>query len=157
MGQERAVLRNITDSRNIGYGFQWTTIPDCMSRPRVLLADDHEALLNEIVVLLQADFDVVGTARDGAALLHVAARVNADVVITDFKMPGITGIEASSMLLQRGLCRAVVLLTMFADLQLANGARKAGILGFVLKVKAAEDLIPAIHCALRGETYISSF
>ena len=128
-----------------------------MARPRVLLADDHEALLDEIVVLLQGDFEVVGRARDGAALLDVAARANADVVITDFKMSGISGIEASSMLLQRGLCRAVVLLTMYADLQLAQGARKAGILGFVLKVKAGEDLIPAIHCALRGETYVSSF
>ncbi len=128
-----------------------------MARPRVLLADDHEALLDEIVVLLQGDFEVVGRARDGAALLDVAARANADVVITDFKMPGISGIEASSMLLQRGLCRAVVLLTMYADPQLAHGARKAGILGFVLKVKAGEDLIPAIHCALRGETYVSSF
>jgi DNA-binding NarL/FixJ family response regulator len=128
-----------------------------MARPRVLLADDHEALLDEIVVLLQGDFDVVGRARDGAALLDVAARANADVVITDFKMPGFSGIEASSMLLQRGLCRAVVLLTMHPDLQLAQGARKAGILGFVLKVKAGEDLIPAIHCALRGETYVSSF
>jgi DNA-binding NarL/FixJ family response regulator len=128
-----------------------------MVRPRILLADDHEALLDEIVVLLQGDFDVVGRARNGAALLDVAARANADVVITDFKMPGFSGIEASSMLLQRGLCRAVILLTMHADVQLVQGARKAGILGFVLKVKAGEDLIPAIYCALRGETYVSSF
>ena len=87
-------------------------------------------------------FDVVGRARDGAALLHIAARANADVVITDFRMQGISGIEASSMLLQRGLCRAVILLTTYADLQLAQGARRAGILGFVLKVKAGEDFDP---------------
>ena len=128
-----------------------------MARPRVLLADDHEALLDEIAVLLQPDFEVVGRARDGAALLDMAVRANADVVITDFKMPGITGIEASSRLLQQGLCKAAVLLTMHADLQLAQGARNAGILGFVLKVKAGDDLIPAIHCALRGEVYVSSF
>ncbi|MFZ1005312.1 MAG: response regulator transcription factor [Candidatus Sulfotelmatobacter sp.] len=127
-----------------------------MTKPRLLLADDHEDLLREVTALLQGEFEVIGVARDGAALVNIAADLNPDVVITDFKMPGLSGIDASSRLLERGLCKAVVLLTMYADRQLVDGALEAGILGFVLKVKAGEDLIPAIHSALRGETYVSS-
>ena len=126
-------------------------------KPRLLLADDHEDLLHEIVQLLEADFEVVGTARDGTALLEGAAHLGPDVVVTDFKMPKLSGLEAGRRLLQQDLCKAVVLLTMYADPQLVKDALRTGIRGFVLKVKAGEDLIPAIHCALRGETFVSSF
>ena len=127
-----------------------------MARPRLLLADDHEDLLHEVTALLQGEFEVVGVARDGTTLLEIAAHMNPDVVVTDFKMKGLSGIDAGSLLLQAGSCKAVVLLTMYADRQLIDGALKAGILGFVLKVKAGEDLVPAIYSALRGETYVSS-
>lgn len=127
-----------------------------MTRPRLLLADDHEDLLREVTALLQGEFEVIGVARDGAALVNIAAQLHPDVVVTDFKMPGLSGIDASSRLLEQGLCKAVVLLTMYADRRLVDGALEAGILGFVLKVRAGEDLIPAIHSVLRGETYISS-
>lgn len=127
-----------------------------MPKPRLLLADDHEGLLREVAGLLDREFEVIGIARDGAELMEIAARLNPDVIVTDFKMPGISGIEASQRLLERGLCKAVVLLTMYADQQLVDGALRAGIRGFVLKVKAGEDLIPAVHSALRGDTFVSS-
>jgi DNA-binding NarL/FixJ family response regulator len=128
-----------------------------MTRPRLLLADDHEDLLREVVALLDREFEVIGVARDGTALMDIAAHLNPDVVITDFRMPGLSGIDAGSRLLEQGLCKAVVLLTMYADEQLVAGALQAGIRGFVLKVRAGEDLVPAIYSALRGETYVSSF
>jgi DNA-binding NarL/FixJ family response regulator len=126
-----------------------------MPRPRLLLADDHEDLLHEVTALLRGEFEVVGVARDGAALMDIAAHLNPDVVVTDFRMPGLTGIDVGGRLLERGLCKAVVLLTIYGDQQLLDSALRAGIRGFVLKVKAGEDLIPAIHSALRGETYVS--
>ena len=128
-----------------------------MTRPRLLLADDHEDLLREVTALLDREFEVIGVARDGTALMNIAAHLIPDVVITDFRMPGLSGIDAGGRLLEQGLCKAVVLLTMYADQQLVDGALQAGIRGFVLKVKAGEDLIPAIYSALRGETYVSSF
>ena len=127
-----------------------------MTKPRLVVADDHEDFLREVTVLLEAEFDVLGVARDGTALLELAACLRPDVVVTDFRMAGISGLEAGSILLERGLCKAVVLVTMYADRQLMAGALQAGIRGFVLKVSAAEDLIPAIHHAFRGETYQSS-
>ena len=66
-----------------------------MTRPRLLLADDHEDLLHEVTALLEGEFEVIGVARDGMALVDIAAHLNPDVVITDFKMPGLSGIDAS--------------------------------------------------------------
>jgi DNA-binding NarL/FixJ family response regulator len=127
-----------------------------MTKARLLLADDHEDLLQEVTLLLEGEFEVIGVARDGPTLIDSAIHLSPDVVVTDFKMPGgLSGIDASSVLLERGLCKAVVLLTMYADRELVDGALQAGIRGFVLKVRAGEDLIPAIHSALRGETYVS--
>lgn len=126
-------------------------------RPRLILADDHEGLLYDLTALLTKEFDVVAVARDGISLVEIATRANPDVIVTDFRMPGITGIAASARLIESGLCRSVVLLTMYADPKLVEEAHRAGILGFVLKAKAGQDLIPAIHAALRGQTYVSSF
>jgi DNA-binding NarL/FixJ family response regulator len=125
-------------------------------KPRLLLADDHEDVLREVGVLLTHDFELIGVARDGLELLEIAASLNPDVVITDFKMPKMSGIEAGRRLLERGLCRAVVLLTVYGDPQLVRGAQEAGILGYVLKEKAAEDLIPAVFSALDGRAFVSS-
>ena len=128
-----------------------------MARPRIVLADDHEGILVEVQALLEAEFDVLGLVRDGAALVHLATELKPDVVITDFKMPGLSGIDASSILLERELCKAVVLLTMYPDPQLVENALRSGIRGFVLKVKAGDDLIPAIRSALRDETFVSQW
>jgi DNA-binding NarL/FixJ family response regulator len=128
-----------------------------MTRPRLLLADDHRDLLREVTDLLNGEFEVIGAASDGRELMEMAARLTPDVVVTDFRMPGISGIDAGARLLEQGCCKAVVLLTMHADRQLVDGALAVGIRGFVLKVNAGEDLIPAIHSALRGETYVSAF
>jgi DNA-binding NarL/FixJ family response regulator len=127
-----------------------------MRKPRLLLADDHEDVLREIGQLLQADFDVIGVARDGLTLVEIAANLHPDVVVTDFRMPGLNGIDASARLLQNGWCKAAVLLTLYVDRQLVRTALRAGIGAFVLKVRAGEDLIPAIHSVLRGGTYISA-
>jgi DNA-binding NarL/FixJ family response regulator len=125
-------------------------------KPRLLLADDHEDLLREVTVLLDKDFDLIGVARDGLELLEIAARLCPDVVITDFKMPKLSGIEAGRRLLELRHCKAVVLLTMYGDPQLVRGARAAGILGYVLKEKASDDLIPAVFSVLEGKAFLST-
>ncbi len=124
-------------------------------RPRLLLADDHEEFLEEVSRLLEGDFELVGLARDGAELVERARALRPDAVVTDFKMPRLTGILAGRKLVESRVCAAVVLLTMYRDPELVRDALDAGIRGYVLKDKAGEDLIPAIHRALDGETFVS--
>lgn len=125
-------------------------------KPRLLLADDHEEFLQEVRRLLDDEFDLVGLARDGAELLERAVKLNPDAVVTDFKMPKMTGIMAGRELVKDHVCVAVVLITMYRDPQLVRDAMDAGIRGYVLKERAGEDLIPAIHLALEGKTFVSS-
>jgi len=124
-------------------------------KPRLLLADDHDELLREVTELLGQEFQVLATVQDGMTLLFRAAELQPDVVVTDLKMPRLSGIDAGRKLLDQKLCRAVVLLTMYADPQLISSALDAGILGYVTKDRAGLDLIPAIKAALAGETFIS--
>jgi DNA-binding NarL/FixJ family response regulator len=90
------------------------------------------------------------------ALLAAGLELTPDAVVTDIKMPRIGGIEASRELLIREAVRAVVLLTVHSDPELIKSALDAGIRGYVLKVNAGEELIPAIYEVLRGGVFISS-
>ena len=130
--------------------------PVSPARLRVLLADDHEELLADISDFLSREFEIVGAAGDGASLVELATRLRPDVVVTDVRMPKISGIDAGRKIIASGVCKAVVVLTIFADARLAKVALEAGIRGYVLKINAGEDLFPAISRALKGETFVSS-
>lgn len=125
-------------------------------RYRLVLADDHPDVRREIRELLDSEFDVLRAVGDGAALLQATGELRPDVVISDIQMPEMDGIEAGSQMLGRGLCEAVVVLSMYPDKHLVQTAMKAGIRAYVLKLDASDELIPAIYAALRGERYLSA-
>jgi DNA-binding NarL/FixJ family response regulator len=125
------------------------------SRVRVLLADDQAAILRDIEELLRADFEIVGTASDGVAAIEEAARLQPDLIVTDLTMPRLGGIEASREMLKARPGLPIVLLTMNQDPQIVEHAMRVGIRGYVHKLTADEELIPAARCALNGETFIS--
>ena len=126
-----------------------------MIRPRVLLADDHPALLEATTALLKPEFDIVGTAVDGAALVSEALRLCPDVIVTDITMPILGGIEAAHRLHELGLSAKLVFLTIHADEQFVDACMAEGASGYVVKAHMKVHLIPAIQAALIGETYIS--
>jgi len=120
-----------------------------------VLADDHPDILDEVRHLLEVEFDVVFTAADGNALIQAVAQLRPDAVISDVQMPGLGGIEAGKHILRNGLCNDVIVLTMYNEPHLVGKALEAGIRGYVLKVDANEDLIPAIYAVLGGGSYLS--
>jgi len=124
-------------------------------RMRVLLADDEETMLRDIEQLLAADFDIVGKATDGVSAIEAAARLKPDLIVTDLAMPGLGGIEASREMLKAHPGVPIVLLTMHNDAPLVEQALSVGIRGYVHKLTAGEELIPAAYCALKGQTFIS--
>ena len=69
-----------------------------MTRPRILMADDHQMLLDAFKVMLEPEFDVVGTVTDGRALLEEFARLHPDVVVVDVAMPLLNGLDAGRQL-----------------------------------------------------------
>src|SRR5262245_37639022 len=84
-------------------------------RIRVLLADDHAAMAEELRGVLEPEFEVVATVADGNALLRAAAEFRPDVIVSDISMPGLDGIAAARLLRQRDPGTRIVLVTVHRD------------------------------------------
>jgi DNA-binding NarL/FixJ family response regulator len=126
-----------------------------MTRPRVLLADDHQVVAEGLRRLLEPHFEVVGIVSDGRELVAAAKTLDPDAAVIDVSMPSLNGIEAARQM-QAANCRAkVVFLTMHREVTYAARALEAGASGFVLKHSAASELVTALQEALRGGTYIT--
>ena len=126
-----------------------------MTRPRILMADDHQMLLDAFKVMLESEFDVVGTVTDGRALLEEFARLQPDVVVVDVAMPLLNGLDAGRQLKAQRRSVKLIFLTMNPDPDLAGEALRLGASGYVLKSSAAQELKQAIQEALRGRSYIT--
>jgi DNA-binding NarL/FixJ family response regulator len=126
-----------------------------MTRPRILIADDHAMLLDAFRALLESEFDVVGTVTDGRMLLEEFSRLRPDVVLLDIAMPLLNGLDAGRQLRAQRKSVKLIYLTMHADPELVGEALRLGASGYVLKSSAAHELKQAIHEALRGRSYIT--
>ena len=126
-----------------------------VSRPRVLLADDHLLVAEGLKSLLSAEFELVGVVEDGRALVEAARKLRPDVIVADITMPHLNGIDALAQLKQDDEQVRVVFLTMHPEVAYARRALEAGALGYVLKHSAPSELIAAIRAALDGKTWLT--
>jgi DNA-binding NarL/FixJ family response regulator len=126
-----------------------------MNRPRVLLADDHRMVTEGLKRLLADDFELVGAVEDGHALLAAAKKLSPDVIVADITMPQLNGIDALHLLKKHNPEVKVVFLTMHQDRAYARRAMEAGAAGFVVKHAASDELVMAIHAALKGKMFIA--
>ncbi len=126
-------------------------------KTRLLLADDHEILLEALQQLLGKNFDVVGCASSGEELITLAQRHKPDVFVVDINMPGLNGLQAIERIRALGLDPRPVFLTVLDDGKLVLKAFEAGggIVGYVLKNSAGNELTIAIQEVLAGRSYIS--
>lgn len=122
-----------------------------MSRPRVLLADDHRMFVAGLKTLLDTDFDIIGAVYDGSALVREAQALRPALVVADVSMPELSGIEATRLIHQTLPDLKIVLLTMHSDPQLAREAFSAGAAAYVLKRDAPDVLIKAMRQVLSGK------
>ncbi len=112
------------------------TLPESnhrMSKPRSLIADDHQILAEGVRGLLEPEYDVVGVVTDGRELVAAAKKHRPDVIVADITMPSLNGIEAAIQLRDAGIATKVVFLTQHRDVAYARRAMEAGAAGFVLK------------------------
>jgi len=125
-----------------------------VSKPRVLLADDHRMVTEGLKSLLADEFELAGIVEDGVALVKAARESRPDVIVADISMPLLNGLEALAQLKRHDPQVRVVFLTMHRDAAYARRALEAGALGFVLKHSASAELVLALRAALQGRTYV---
>ena len=122
---------------------------------RIALADD-QALVREglKLVLRGLGIDIAIEAADGRELIDKLAAMPVDVIVSDVRMPNLTGLEALRALRARGDQTPLILLTTFDDSQVMLEAVEAGAQGFLLKDAAPEDLRDGILNVQRGESLL---
>jgi DNA-binding NarL/FixJ family response regulator len=124
-------------------------------RPRVLLADDHTLMLEGIRLMLEPEFELVGSVEDGQALLAAARRLTPDVILLDISMPLLNGIDAAVQLRKILPSARLIFVTMHADADYVTEAFRCGASGYLLKRAAASELLTAVREVLKGNHYVS--
>ena len=125
-------------------------------RARILLGDDHALVAAGLVKLLEPDFDVVGVATDGAALVAAALDFRPDAVLLDISMPILNGLEAARRLHAEMPACKLVFVTMHSEAAFIEESVRVGGSGYVSKRSAASELTNAVKAALNGgRMYIS--
>lgn len=127
-----------------------------MAKTRVLLAEDHTVVAEGLQALLKDEFDLVGTVRDGRALIEAADTLRPDVIVTDISMPRLNGVDAIRQLRSRMPTAKIIVLTMHRETELAVEALRSGASGYLLKVSPAEELVTAIRQVAQGRVYITT-
>ena len=126
-----------------------------MGKIRVLLADDHEAILERVRSVLGEEFDIVGTVNNGLDALGEVRRLDPDVLVLDISMPGLNGLQTASELKSAQNRTKVVFLTVHEDPDFVAAAFSAGASAYVVKSDVTTDLVLAIRDVLDGHRYIS--
>ena len=124
---------------------------------RILIADDHVVVRQGLKQILAADPDVViaGEAKDGDEALDLARKVEWDVAIFDFSMPGMSGIDLLSEVKREFPSRPVLILSMHPEDVHAMRVLKAGGAGYITKESASNELTAAIKKVASGGKYVS--
>jgi DNA-binding NarL/FixJ family response regulator len=127
---------------------------------RIVVADDQEVVRAGFGALLstQPDFDVVGSAPDGATAVRICRELRPDLVLMDVRMPGVGGIQATREIIaqaDQGGGPRIIMLTTFDLDEHVYEALDAGASGFLLKDMAAESLFEAVRVVAAGEALLA--
>lgn len=119
-----------------------------MERTRVIIADDESVIRADLrEMLTNLNYLVVGEAGDGQSAVNMARQLKPNVVIMDIKMPDMDGIEAAGIMTREKIA-PVLLLTAYAQRDLVDRAKEAGVVGYLVKPFREQEIVPAIEIAL---------
>ena len=122
---------------------------------RVLIGDDHALIREGIREALRSQYDVVGQAADGKALVEAAQKLRPDLIILDISMPVLNGFESARKIKELLPSVKLIFISQHLNPAYLRQALKLGASGYVLKSGATDELHKAASTVLRGQTYIS--
>jgi DNA-binding NarL/FixJ family response regulator len=126
-----------------------------VARARILLADDHTAMRERVVQLLEDEFEILGALEDGLAIVNAAIRLKPDLCLLDISMPILNGIEVANQLKRDGSTAKIIFLTIHEDPDFVQAALNTGALGYVVKSRIASDLLTAVRNVVAGRKFVS--
>ena len=124
---------------------------------RIVLVDDHEMVIEGLKAMLAAFSErvqVVGQAVGAERALGVVDELKPDIVLTDVRMQGSSGLDLCQELRQRDPLRKVVMLSVYDDEQYLFQALRVGASGYLLKSISSDDLVRQLEFVHSGETAI---
>lgn len=128
-----------------------------MEKITVLIAEDHALVREGIRALLEPtnDITVVGEAKNGKVADSLCSELKPDIALLDIGMPFLNGIEAARLIRNEVPETKIIILSMYSDEVYVIEAFDAGVLGYLVKDTASEELVRAIREIYDGKTYFS--
>jgi DNA-binding NarL/FixJ family response regulator len=116
---------------------------------RVVLVEDNQVFRNglELVLGLRSDIEIVGAAEDGTEAVKLASELRPDVILMDYRLPGMDGVEATAAVLEAYPGAAVIGLTASANVRERHALREAGAVDCLSKDDELDEIVAAIHRA----------
>jgi DNA-binding NarL/FixJ family response regulator len=124
---------------------------------RIVLADDHTMVRQGLRALLEVekDIEVVGEAQTGTQAIELAKSLKPTMVIMDFAMPQLNGLQALKQIHKDNPRCNILVLSMYSDAEFAREVVREGAMGYLVKQSAAIELIQAVRAVARGNTFFS--
>jgi DNA-binding NarL/FixJ family response regulator len=126
-----------------------------MRRTTILLADDHTMIRDGLRKLLEPEYEVIGCVGDGRALVKSVQDLKPDLVLVDVGMPLLNGLDAGREVKKLAPRVKLIFLTMNPDPEVASEALRIGASGYLLKNSPGEELLQAVHNAVRGTSFVT--
>jgi DNA-binding NarL/FixJ family response regulator len=125
---------------------------------RILIADDHDVVRTGVRSILESErgWEVCGEARNGHEAIDLTRRLKPDIVVLDFFMPRLNGLEAARQILRDMPEQKIIFLTVMDSEETARLILGVGAKGCVLKGDAANDLVVGINAVMRNRTYLTA-
>jgi len=123
---------------------------------KIIICDDQAVVRDglEMLLSLEKDIEVIGTAQDGAEVLEQIAQNQPDLVLMDLKMPGMNGIEATRQIRAKFPAIRVLVLTTYDDDEWIFDAIRAGASGYLLKDTPREKVVEAVRGTVQGKSFV---
>ena len=125
---------------------------------RILIVDDHDKWRRSLcgILLQEPELVVIGEASDGAAAVEQARKLQPDLICLDIGLPRLNGLDAAREILSHSPKPKIVFVSENHSSEIAEAAIRTGANGYVIKSCAANELLPAVRAALRGERFVGA-
>lgn len=124
-----------------------------MTAVRILIVDDYEFWRYCVVSMLKdyPEFEIVGEGSDGLDAVEMSAQLHPDIVLLDIGLPELNGFEAAREIRKVSPASNIVFVAQTRNDDLVNEALKVGARGYVSKMEAASELVPAMKAAVANQ------